>query len=102
VQVGGKVTLSSGPVGCHATYPPGKTYAVTLALVGRAAPKPLGKASVKPDGSFAATIVIPPDAPPGEAYLEIKGSAFDTCNADTHNSSCAVYASPALTIRPAQ
>ena len=99
VRVGGAVVVSSGPFGCHASYPPGKTYVITLALVGRAAPKTLRTVPVNQNGSFRTVLTIPSDAPPGEAYLTVTGSAFDKCD-DTPNASCVGYTSPALALRP--
>lgn len=100
VLVGGEVVLSSGPFACHASYPRGKTYTVTLARFGPAQPSSLGKVSVNQDGSLRATLVIPSGASPGEAYLLVEGSAFDRC-ADTRNGSCVSgYDSPPLRIQP--
>jgi hypothetical protein len=92
VSAGGSVVLSSGPFECHASYPPGKTYKVSLG------PLFLGTVPVKQDGSFTATLVIPPVVPARQVNLEVKGSAFDApCN-DTRDS-CAIYVSPLLTVR---
>jgi hypothetical protein len=92
VPVGGSVVLSTGPFECHASYPPGKTYKVTLG------PLSLGTVPVNQDGSFRATLVIPSNVPPRQVNLEVKGSAFDTPCKDTR-SSCAIYLSPLLTLR---
>jgi hypothetical protein len=93
VPVGGTVVLSSGPFECHASYPPGKHYTVMLG------PWSLGTVSVKQDGSFRATVVIPKNAPTRQVNLEVKGSAFDNPCHDTRDS-CAVYISPLLTLLP--
>jgi hypothetical protein len=93
VPVGGSVVLSSGPFECHASYPPGKTYTVTLG------PWSLGTVSVKQDGSFRAAVVIPSNAPARQVNLEVKGSAFDKPCHDTR-ASCAIYISPILTLLP--
>jgi len=100
VKVGGSVVLSAPAFTCGATYAAGKTYTVTLGLVGRSEPKPLGSVAVNPDGSFRATLSIPATASPGEAYLTVGGSAFDDCGKDG-TGSCAGYASPALTLTAA-
>lgn len=99
VAVGGTVTVSSSPFACPASYPAGKQYRLVLAMVGRAAPRPLGRVPVARDGSFRASFVIPADAPPGEASIEVHGSAFDDCR-DTEGGSCAGY-TVALTLLPA-
>jgi hypothetical protein len=87
---GSSVTLSSAPFQCGGSYPAGKTYQLTLGLVGRTAPVDLGSYPVKVDGSFRATILIPSDASPGEAYIIIHGSPFDQCD-DSGHGSCAGY-----------
>lgn len=97
VAVGGSVVLSAPAFACASTYPPGKTYTVTLGLVGRGEPKSLGAVPVHTDGSFRATLAIPASAAPGEAYLIVRGSAFDNCGTDGAGS-CAGYASPPLTL----
>ena len=81
-------------------YAPGKTYTVTLGLVGRAEPKALGTVAVNTDGSFKASRPIPATASPGEAYLMVGGSAFDECGRNGLGS-CAGYASPPLTLTAA-
>jgi hypothetical protein len=101
VPVGGTVVLSSGPFACHASYPRGKTYSVILGRFEPGKPSSLGKVPVNQDGSFRATLVIPSDASPGEAYLLVEGSAFDAPCKDTRNGSCvAGYDSPPLRIQP--
>jgi len=97
VRVGGKVVLSAAAFTCSAKYEPGKTYTVTLGLVGRSEPKALGSVPVNEDGSFKATLSIPADASPGLAYLSVGGSAFDNCG-KSGDGSCAVYGSPPLTL----
>jgi hypothetical protein len=99
IVVGGTVTVSSPSFACRASYPAGKQYRLLLAEVGRAAPWSLGRVPVGRDGSFRASLVIPTDAPPGEASIEVSGSAFDDCG-DTAGGSCAGYA-VALTLLPA-
>lgn len=99
ITVGGAVTVSSPPFACSASYPAGKQYRLLLALVGRAAPRSLGQVPVARDGSFRTSLVIPADAPPGEAFIEVYGSAFDDCR-DTNGGSCAGYTVP-LTLLPA-
>jgi hypothetical protein len=99
IAVGGTVTISSPPFACPAGYPAGKQYRLLLALVGRAAPRPLGRVPVARDGSFRASLVLPADAPPGEAFIEVFGSAFDDCR-DTEGGSCAGY-TVALILLPA-
>ncbi len=101
VPAGDVVVLSSAPFACHASYPRRKTYAVTLARFGPGQPRSLGNVPVNQDGSFRATLVIPSDSSPGEAYLIVEGSAFDKC-ADTPNASCVGYDSPRLRIQPRQ
>lgn len=99
IVVGRTVTVSSPPFACPASYPAGKQYRLLLALVGRAAPKSLGPVPVARDGSFRASLVIPADAPPGEAFIEVSGSAFDGSCDDTIGGSCAGY-TVALTLLP--
>jgi hypothetical protein len=100
VQAGGVVVLSSGAFACHASYPRGKTYTVTLARFVAGGPASLGRVPVNRDGSFRAMLVIPTGAAAGEAYLLVEGSAFDKC-ADTRNGSCVSgYDSPPLRIQP--
>ena len=98
IVVGRTVTVSSPPFACPASYPAGKQYSLLLALVGRAAPKSLGRVPVERDGSFRASLVIPRDAPPGEALIVVSGSAFDDCR-DTAGGSCAGY-TVVLTLLP--
>jgi hypothetical protein len=71
---------------------------VQLALLGRAAPVSLGRVPVGTDGSFRASFAIPADASPGEAVIEVSGSALDDCR-DTAGGSCAGY-SVMLTLLP--
>ena len=96
VPPGGKVVLSSGPFECKDSYPPGKTYTLFLG------PWSLGTVPVNQDGSFAASLVIPPNVPAGQVNLAVRGSAFDTPCKDTRNASCAIYLSPLLTIQSHQ
>jgi hypothetical protein len=91
--------LSSGPFGCPASYPRGKTYTLTLGQVGRAAPLPLESVGVKRDGAFATPVRIPAEASPGEAVIIVKGSPFDQCLDTTSSGSCAGYA-VSLTVLP--
>ena len=98
--VGGTVTVSSPAFACRASYPVGKQYRLLLELVGRAAPKPMGLVPVGRDGSFHASLVIPKDAPPGEAFIAVSGSAFDDDCGDTVGGSCAGYM-VTLTLLPA-
>jgi hypothetical protein len=98
VAVGGAVTVSSPSFACPASYPAGKEYRLLLALVGGGAPMSLGRVPVGRDGSFRASLVIPTDAPPGEAFIEVSGSALDDCR-DTAGGSCAGY-TVALTLLP--
>jgi hypothetical protein len=99
IVVGGAVTVSSPAFACGASYPVGKQYRLQLELVGRAAPKSLGLVPVGRDGSFRASLVLPKDAPPGEAFIDVSGSAYDDCG-DTVGGSCAGYL-VALTLLPA-
>ena len=82
--------LSSTPFTCAASYPRGKTYTRTLGQVGRADPVRLGAGWVNRNGAFATTVHIPVGASPGEAYIVVKGSAFDQCK-DVSSRSCAGY-----------
>jgi hypothetical protein len=94
------VTVSSPAFACRASYPAGKQYRLLLELVDRAAPKSLGLVPVGRDGSFRASLVIPKDASPGEAFIEVSGSAFDDVCRDTVGNSCAGYM-VTLTLLPA-
>jgi hypothetical protein len=66
-------------------------YRLHLALVGRAAPKSLGRVQVERDGSFGASLLIPADAPPGEAFIEVSGSPSDDSCHGTVGGSCSGY-----------
>lgn len=90
IDAGSTVSLSSAPFTCGAVYPVGKTYQVTLGLVGRASSVNLGNYPVTTDGSFQASVTIPSSASPGEAYLIVHGSPFDQCAASP-GLSCASY-----------
>jgi hypothetical protein len=92
------VIVSSAAFKCGGSYPSGKKYQLTLGLVGRSAPIDLGGYPVNTDGSFEASVPIPVNASPGEAYIVIRGSPFDECN-DTNHGSCAGYG-VGLTILP--
>ena len=98
VAVGSPVMVTSPGFACDGSYPEGKRYRLQLLLLGRAQPLELGTAPVGVDGSFRATVVVPPGAFPGDARLEVLGSPFDDC-ADG-GGSCAGYG-VALTLLPA-
>jgi hypothetical protein len=98
VAAGTTLTLVAPKFACGASYPTGKTYRLTLGLVGRAAPVDLGPFPVNSDGSFHAIVTIPRSASPGEAAISVTGSSFDNCT-DTA-SSCAGYVA-GFTILPA-
>jgi hypothetical protein len=99
VRAGSKVTVSSGPFGCQASYPAGKTYRMVLALFGRARPMSLGTVPVNRDGSFRAVLRMPHGAPPGEAVVEALGSAYDRC---VESASCAGYGASFTLLSPAR
>src|SRR5439155_15457301 len=67
VAAGTTLTVVAPKFACGASYPAGKTYRLTLGLVGRAAPVELGTFPVNSDGSFRAIVTIPTSASPGEA-----------------------------------
>jgi hypothetical protein len=90
VVAGADVTVTSDGFKCSGSYPAGKTYHLTLGLVGRAAPIDLGPYPVNANGSFHATVKIPASTSPGEAYITVGGSSFDQCT-DSGNGSCAAY-----------
>jgi hypothetical protein len=90
--------VSSAPFKCHGSYQPGKTYQLTLGLIGRSAPIDLGSYPVNADGSFRALVEIPASASPGDAAIIIHGSPFDQCD-DSGQGSCAGYVA-GLTILP--
>lgn len=99
VAAGQTVVVSSGAFRCQRSYPPGKKYHLVLALQGRANPMDLGTYPVAMNGRFTATVRIPYAAPPGSAYVTIRGSPLDTCSDREGGASCAGYA-VRLTIRP--
>ncbi len=98
VAAGTTLAVVAPKFACSASYPTGKTYRLTLGLVGRGAPVDLGFFPVNSDGSFHAIVTIPRSASPGEAGISVTGSPFDNCN-DTA-SSCAGYGAQ-FTILPA-
>jgi len=103
VRAGGQLRVSSAPFACDASYPPGTSYRLILAQVGRAAPLPVAVVPVNGDGSFSAVVRIPASASPGESYLEARGSAYDRPCQDTVRvaASCAGYA-VRIDVRPAR
>ena len=103
VRAGGQLRVSSAPFACDASYPPGTSYRLILAQVGRAAPLPVAVVPVNGDGSFSAVVRIPASAPPGESYLVARGSAYDRPCQDTVRvaASCAGYA-VRIDVRPAR
>ena len=98
VAAGTTLAVVAPKFACSAAYPTGKTYRLTLGLVGRASPLDLGSFPVNSDGSFHAIVTIPRSASPGEAGISVTGSSFDNCT-DTA-SSCAGYVAD-FTILPA-
>ena len=98
VAAGTTLAVVAPTFACSASYPTGKTYRLTLGLVGRAGPVDLGSFPVNSDGSFHAIVTIPRSASPGEAGISVTGSSFDNCT-DTA-SSCAGYVAD-FTILPA-
>ena len=90
VRAGGTIVIQSAPFACKASYPAGKTYTLHLGQVGRGARLKLGVVPVKTNGAFKATVHISSKASPGEAYIIVRGSAFDGPCQDA-SSSCAGY-----------
>ena len=88
--VGRALTVSSPAASCDLGYPPGHTYDLRLDLEGRADPVDLGPVAVAGDGSFATTVTVPPDAPPGAASVSVTGSPYDE-PCDDGERSCAGY-----------
>lgn len=97
VKAGGALTVESAPFTCHAHYPPGKTYTVVLAQVGRADPVRLKSVPVRRDGAFRTSVRIPRTASPGRSFIAIKGSLFDRCR---ETESCAGYTTPLGVLAP--
>ena len=105
VPAGGQLTIASTGFACDASYAEGKQYGVVLYSLGRTDPVHLGDVDVAPDGSFSATVTVPPDASPGESALSLSGSRYDEPCDDTGGSegtsaSCAGY-DVGLTVLPA-
>jgi hypothetical protein len=71
LPIGGRVRLTAPAANCDLQYGQGKTYTVTLVMVGRSKLTSLGRASVLSDGSFAVAFTLPLNLSPGEAYLRV-------------------------------
>ena len=97
VPAGQTVIVSSGAFQCGGSYPAGKKYDLVLGLFRRAKGVDLGSYPVSTNGSFQAIVRIPNTAPPGSAYVMVKGSPFDNCR--EAGASCASYIAR-LTVRP--
>lgn len=91
--------VESAAFTCHARYPAGKTYAITLGQIGRAALVRLKSVPVHRDGAFKARVRVPTMASPGGSFIVIRGSLFDRCK-DTVRESCAGYSAPLRVLPP--
>lgn len=97
VPAGGEVTLASRGFGGCDTYAEPIDQLVILGTAGRMPPTPLATITAATDGSFSTTVTIPPDAPPGEGYLDVMGSRWDECD---DSGSCVGYGTTILITSP--
>jgi hypothetical protein len=99
VAPGGQTTLSSPASACALRGIKRATYVVELETLGRMPPVELTRVRPNPDGSFAVAVQVPASTPPGDAVLDVHGSALDAPCHDTSNK-CAGY-SIGISIQPA-
>ena len=90
VPAGGATELSSPPSKCKLKGIARASYSVTLETIGRQSPLVVATARPLPDGSFRLTIHLPEGTSPGEAVLDVGGSAYDAACRDTSDK-CASY-----------
>ena len=86
VNAGTDVAVSSAGLDDCTTEP--TEYRIVLGTIGRHDPVDLGVVDVAADGTFETSVAIPEFISPGQAYLSIRGSAFDDCDVQA---SCASY-----------
>jgi hypothetical protein len=90
------VTVSSRG-GCTDGSISGAHYRISLGFAGRQPPVlDAGAVDPGPDGAFSTVVQVPANATPGDAYVSVTGSPFDSCS---DSGSCAGY-SVSFAIQP--
>lgn len=101
VQAGQSLTVVGPANECGAARA-GTTYTIVLGQVGRAAPAILGVVNGHQDGSYTASVTIPADASPGEAYIIVEPSTTEMSCRDVRDQSASCAGLMArITVLPA-